>query len=121
MFLSILKLLKNTLTPILIINIIIFLLSGFIMLFKQQSFDTSLGQLITVFGTITIVISIVAPIGSNLSIKSFGYQFSRMASMDNQRERSDQDRKDMKGNFSYLIIMFLAGAIAIIIGWNLPF
>ncbi len=63
-----------------------------------------------------MAIEVLSPIESSMSIKNFGYQFSRMAGMNNQYERHAQDRSDMKNNIPCLIILCLAGIVVIMIG-----
>lgn len=59
-------------------------------------------------------------IKGNLDIsRSFEYQYSMSVSRDDSWKRTQQTLLDLARSYSFLLIMFIAGGICLLIGWLL--
>jgi cell division protein FtsX len=72
---------------------------------------------IQVAGLLVIGLGLLGIKGNLDSSRSFEYQYSMSVSKDSSWERTQQTLFDLAQSYAFMLIMFIAGVVCLLIGW----
>ena len=79
----------------------------------EEKFKTA----IQIAGLVLIGVGLLGIKGNRDMSRSFEYQYSMSVTKDDSWKRTQHSLKDFAQSFSFLLIMFFAGGLCMVIGW----